>query len=121
MDGELVRWAGDRLDFAALQRRATAGARVARELARAESCYLVVFDVLQAGGVDLRLLPLAERRSVLEGLFAAIPAECPLSRSLHTSDPHEAELWVEALASAGIEGLVIKPTTRRYISGSEGG
>lgn len=33
VDGELVRWAGDRLDFAVLQRRATTGARTARELA----------------------------------------------------------------------------------------
>jgi ATP-dependent DNA ligase len=106
--------------FAALQRRATAGARVGRELARSEPCHLVIFDVLETAGTDLRPLPLAERRKVLESLFSTIPAACPLTISLHTSDQTEALLWVEALVPAGVEGLVIKQTGGRYVGGNRG-
>ena len=120
VDGELVRWADDRLDFAALQRRGTAGARAARELARSEPAHLVVFDVLEAGGRDLRPLPLVERRVVLESLFSAVPAACPLTISLHTGDAAEAVMWVEALAPAGVEGLVVKATADPYAGGRRG-
>jgi ATP-dependent DNA ligase len=120
VDGELVRWADDRLDFVALQRRATAGSRVAGELARSEPSHLVVFDVLETAGRDLRPLPLAERRKILESLFSTIPAACPLTISLHTSDAAEALLWVEALVPAGVEGLVIKATAGRYVGGQRG-
>ncbi len=70
VDGEIVRWGPDgRLDFGALQRRHVAGRR-RTELARTEPCHYVVFDVLEADGVDLRPKPLRERRVVLEACSA---------------------------------------------------
>ncbi|MDB5910573.1 MAG: ATP-dependent ligase [Massilia sp.] len=127
-DGELVRWSGDRLDFAALQRRATAGSRVAGELARTEPSHLVIFDVLETGDEDLRPLPLAERRQRLEQLFAPIPAACPLTLSMHTADAAEALLWLEALVpgrgsrSVPWEIRLVRPAQqpKRYLELAEG-
>lgn len=66
-DGELVVWDPQtgRLDFDALQARATAGNRL-RSVASRRPAQFVAFDALAADGVDLRSRPLQERRAVLE-------------------------------------------------------
>jgi len=68
LDGELVvcRTAG--LDFTALQSRLTAARRAATEA----PATFVVFDVLAAGGTDLRTHPYRIRRALLLQLLAAV-------------------------------------------------
>jgi hypothetical protein len=65
VDGELVVWSGDRLDFDALQvRLVTAKAALVRE----RPASFVVFDVLAVAGQDARALPFRDRRALLEEL-----------------------------------------------------
>ena len=55
LDGELVVWTGDRMDFDALQQRmVNTAATVRRRLASAQPVSLVVFDLLAVGSVDAR-------------------------------------------------------------------
>jgi len=58
VDGELLVWADGGLDFAALQRRLAAG-KNAPSLARTQPANLMAFDLLHAGGRDLRRQPCA--------------------------------------------------------------
>ncbi|REF00660.1 hypothetical protein [Thermomonospora umbrina] len=117
VDGEIVRWDPDgRLDFAALQRRHVAGRRRAK-LGRTEPCHLVVFDVLESRGVDLRDRPLRERRRVLEDLLGAAAPTALVVASPHTDDPAEARVWFDALLALGIEGLVVKGADDPYRPG----
>ncbi|GAA2159662.1 ATP-dependent DNA ligase [Actinomadura napierensis] len=120
VDGEIVRWGRDgRLDFAALQRRHVAGRR-RRDLALAEPCHYVVFDVLEAGGTDYRPRPLAERREALERLLADVPDASLVVLCPQMRDAGEARLWFEILPAQGIEGLVVKAATGRYREGKRG-
>ncbi|WP_329521084.1 ATP-dependent DNA ligase [Spirillospora sp. NBC_01491] len=120
VDGEIVRWAGDgRLDFAALQRRQVAGRR-RYDLARAEPCHYVVFDVLEIRGVDLWGRPLVERRAVLEDLLGDAAATSLIVACPQTDDAGEARLWMEVLVKQGIEGIVVKAAAGRYVEGRRG-
>ena len=117
LDGEIVRWGEDgRLDFGALQRRHAAGRRRA-EFARTEPCHYVAFDVLESGGVDLRPRPLRERRTVLEALLGDAAPSARVVLTPQTSDAGEAELWFDAFAAQGVEGLVVKDADGAYLEG----
>ncbi|WP_254716471.1 ATP-dependent DNA ligase [Actinomadura sp. WMMB 499] len=117
LDGEIVRWGADgRLDFGALQRRHVAGRR-RPDLARAEPCHYVAFDVLESGGTDLRPRPLRERRAILERLLGDGPPTARVVASPQTADVAEARLWFDALAAQGIEGLVVKDADGAYLAG----
>ncbi len=68
LDGEVVIWNGSRLDFGILQQRmVTAPGRIAALAAEHPASY-VAFDLLAAGGADLRAWKLARRRAALEDL-----------------------------------------------------
>jgi ATP-dependent DNA ligase len=114
LDGEVVVWAGERLDFSALQRRMASPRAVAR-LARDQPASYAAFDVLAHDGTDLRRRAFRERRSVLEQLAAAwVP---PLNLSPTTGDMQVAAAWFQDMAGAGIEGLVAKGQTQTYRGG----
>ncbi|MCW2902665.1 MAG: ATP-dependent ligase [Streptosporangiaceae bacterium] len=120
-DGELVRWSEDgRLDFAALRHRCAAGRHRAPELARIGPCHVVLFDLLETGGRDVRPLPLAERREILQGLMTAVPATSPLALSPQTRDITEARLWLEVLPAHGVEGVMVKAADQPYLGGRRG-
>lgn len=111
LDSEVVVWAGDRLDFSALQRR-VASPRSAARLARERPASLVAFDLLTHRGVDQRDRPLHERRALLEQ--AAAGWHPPLNVSPWTDEQHVAAGWFRDLAAAGIEGLVAKGAGQPY-------
>ena len=72
LDGELVAWAGERMNFDALQQRmVNTAATVRRRLAPAQPASLMVFDLLAVGSVDVRPMRWTARRSRLETLAAA--------------------------------------------------
>lgn len=114
VDGELVAWRGERLDFAALQtspdRRRHDGITV----------YFLAFDLLARDGVDLRPQPYQQRRAALvdlldghPGLVQPVPA---------TASRQEALEWLRPeCGEVGIEGVVAKPTTGAYIAGRRSG
>src|SRR4249919_3962549 len=66
LDGEIVIATARGLDFDALQMRLHPAATRAAKLARETPASFVAFDVLAAGGTDLRGLAQSERRARLE-------------------------------------------------------
>jgi ATP-dependent DNA ligase len=116
LDGELVVWTGERMDFDALQQRmVNTAATVRRLLAPTQPASLVVFDVLAVGRVDVRPMRWTARRGRLEGL--AEEWRPPLQLSPVTADVAEARDWLEAFKTSGVEGLVVKAATSRYQPG----
>ncbi|MBM7806718.1 ATP-dependent DNA ligase [Geodermatophilus bullaregiensis] len=115
LDGEVVVWDGERLDFGLLQRRmVTAPSRMAAQAAAHPASY-VAFDLLAAGGEDLRGRPLRARRTRLEELAQRWAP--PLQLSPVTADPAQARGWAADLRPLGVEGLVAKGAATRYAGG----
>jgi ATP-dependent DNA ligase len=119
LDGELIIWAGGRLDFGLLQRRNAAGPRRILDAVAEFPAHYVLFDVLQVPpDLDVRARPLVERRALLEQLLAGGPPQLPLSPQ--TSSIEQAREWLETWPAVGVEGLVIKEASGRYLSGRRG-
>lgn len=118
LDGELIVWEGEATSFAQLQARLSAGTRVGR-LAQQHPAHLVVFDLLQrADGTEMLNRPLTERRARLAEVLAGAPPQmvlCP-----QTDDPAEAIEWVTTWSTVGVEGIVAKGATGRYLPGRRG-
>jgi DNA ligase 1 len=116
LDGELLPWAdGKPLPFAQLQRR-TGRKNLDRKILDEVPAVLVTYDLLEAGGEDLRSLPLYERRERLAALIAAVPS----SGRLLLSPRVPAEDW-EAVSRArhgarevGAEGVLLKRLASPY-------
>lgn len=119
LDGELVVIRGGRLAFDALQGRLRprkeAGGWKISELARDFPTSFVAFDVLAAGGADLRDRTSAERRAILEGLLAG--EEPPLHMTPRTTDPGRAARWFAELPGAGLDGIIVRPQLGLYTPG----
>jgi ATP-dependent DNA ligase len=115
LDGEVVIWNGSRLDFGLLQERMVSSVGRIAGLAAAHPASYVAFDVLAAGGDDVRGLRLSRRRAVLEELAA--PWKPPMQLSPATTDLEEARRWFEDFRPAGVEGLVAKGAGSRYAPG----
>lgn len=115
VDGEVVIWSGDRLDFGLLQQRMVSSpGRIAAQVAAHPASY-VAFDLLAAGGTDLRGERLTHRRTELERLAAGWAPPMQLSPS--TADPDEARQWFTDFRVAGVEGIVAKGAGTRYAPG----
>ncbi|MBN1094401.1 ATP-dependent DNA ligase [Blastococcus sp. TML/M2B] len=115
LDGEVVIWHADRLDFGLLQQRmVTSAGRLAAQVAAHPASY-VAFDVLALGGTDLREQTLGRRRAELETLSARWAPPMQLSPS--TADPVLAREWFDDFRAAGVEGLVAKGAGTRYAPG----
>ncbi|MPQ96567.1 ATP-dependent DNA ligase [Modestobacter sp. I12A-02628] len=116
VDGEVVVWHDDRLDFSLLQRRLVTGIGRLGPLVARHPASLVVFDVLAARYGDLRGLPAARRRAELESLAAGWAP--PLQLCPATGDPAQALQWSREYRPAGVEGLVVKAGAGRYRPGA---
>jgi ATP-dependent DNA ligase len=115
LDGEVVIWNGSRLDFRLLQQRMVTPAGRIAALAAAHPASYVAFDLLAAGGTDLRARTLTRRRAALADLAARWAP--PLQLSPATTDPAEARTWFHDYRPAGVEGLVAKGAGTRYAPG----
>jgi len=114
LDGELVVQRAGRVDFGALQRRATA-ADPAAHAAHLPAGF-VVFDLIQREHVDLRPQPFIERRIALEEVAAGWVE--PLSTSPLTGDADLAARWFRDFAGLGVDGLVAKGLDQPYRPGT---
>ncbi|AJP00204.1 hypothetical protein TU94_00135 [Streptomyces cyaneogriseus subsp. noncyanogenus] len=109
LDGELVVWAGGRMSFEALQRRAVSGGRTAARLAQERPAHYIVFDLLQLDGQELLHVPYGERRARLERLFTDRGLTAPWTLCPETTDPAMATEWLTSWTQVpGVEGLVIR-------------
>jgi ATP-dependent DNA ligase len=115
VDGEAVVWNGARLDFGLLQRRMVSSARAIAALVAEQPASYVAFDLLAAGGRDLRGWTLSRRRTELESLAEGWSP--PLQLSPMTDDLAEARAWFRDFRPAGVEGLVAKGAATRYLPG----
>jgi ATP-dependent DNA ligase len=116
LDGELVVWTGERLDFDALQQRMVNTATTVRKrLATAQPAALMVFDLLAIDGIDVRRMRWTARRARLESLAGDWTP--PLQASPATADVAVAREWLQAFKTSGVEGLVVKGASTRYQPG----
>ncbi len=131
-DGEIVLVRPGRLAFELLQLRLHPAASRVRKLAAETPASLILFDLLEAGGKDLRALPLEERRARLTELARASGAppaperleELALGPGLWltpwTADLDIARRWFADEAGLGQDGIVAKRDDQPYEPGVRG-
>jgi len=115
VDGEIVIATNDGLDFDLLQLRLHPAASRAAKLAKETPAEFVAFDLLAAGGADLRALPFDERRSRLEKLLKKVGP--PVHLTPMTRDRDVAVEWLERFEGAGLDGVMAKPAGGAYEAG----
>ena len=115
IDGEIVMVTPRGLDFDALQMRLHPAASRVAKLAHESPASFVAFDLLAAGGRDLRSRPQSERRQSLEHLLAS--ARPPIYLTPMTRDRAMATDWLKRFEGAGLDGVVAKPASATYQPG----
>src|SRR5436190_4536382 len=115
IDGEIVIATPDGLDFDALQMRLHPAASRVAKLAQATPSSFVAFDLLAAGGRDLRHMIQANRRRELERLLAAVKP--PVHLTPITRDLAVARDWLSEFEGAGLDGVIAKPASGVYQPG----
>ncbi|CAN7200025.1 ATP-dependent DNA ligase [Variovorax sp. LjRoot290] len=115
LDGEIVVWREGRVQpFAELQKRIgrkTLSPKLLREI----PAVLLAYDLLEWEGRDLRALPQAERRVLLDDLLTA--AQHPslvASPMLHGESWQDLARQREAARSMGVEGMMLKQREAHY-------
>jgi DNA ligase D-like protein (predicted ligase) len=109
VDGELVVLdEGGKPSFSALQ----------KSRFTPDALHFYVFDLLAYKGKDLRKLPLAERRSLLEGYALKGMRDPVRVSSVFNASPKK---LVTAAKESGLEGIVAKRSDSRYESGERSG
>jgi len=114
LDGELVVLDGEgRPSFQRLQKRAQAGTPAEARRAAVESpATYFAFDLLALGDLDLRPLPLVERKRLLE---RALPGRGPLRVAPHFAA--RGEVVFAEIERLGLEGMVAKRADAPYRAG----
>jgi ATP-dependent DNA ligase len=115
VDGEIVIATPDGLDFDRLQLRLHPAASRAAKLAKETPSSFVAFDLLAAGGEDLRERPFEQRRARLETLLAG--TKPPVHLTPITRDRALARDWLQRFEGAGLDGVMAKPADGRYEPG----
>ena len=115
VDGEIVMATAHGLDFEALQLRLHPAASRVAKLANEMPSAFVAFDALAIGGRDLRGMPQAERRVLLEQ--ALVNAEPPIHLTPMTRNRAVAADWLARFEGAGLDGVIAKPEDGTYQSG----
>jgi DNA ligase-1 len=123
LDGEMLAWKnGEVLPFGQLQRR-IGRKTVPKKLRREVPIHFLAFDVLEAGGEDVRERPLAERRALLEDVLAS----AGVAPRIRTERLIETDGW-DRLAglradsrSQSAEGLMLKRRDKPYEVGRPAG
>src|SRR5262245_52157220 len=115
VDGEIVIATPHGLDFNLLQMRLHPAASRAAKLAKETPSSFVAFDLLAAGGEDLRERPFEERRARLETLLAKTAR--PVHLTPMTRERAVAEDWLQRFEGAGLDGVMAKPAAGPYEPG----
>jgi DNA ligase 1 len=121
LDGEVVAFRDGRpMPFLALQQRIGRQKQVAQVM-RAVPAMFVAYDQLERGGIDVRAVPLAERRAWLEALLGTSDGVLRVSPRLDSvSWGALGEARAESRAR-GVEGLMLKKLDSAYGVGRKRG
>jgi DNA ligase-1 len=123
IDGEVLAWGDGRpLPFADLQKR-IGRKTVPKKLLAEAPARLLAYDLLEAGGEDIRPLPHATRRARLAALVAALPADLPLALSPDIAFADWADLSTirQTAREAQAEGVMLKRADSPYFVGRKRG
>ncbi|MEZ5755139.1 MAG: ATP-dependent DNA ligase [Paracoccaceae bacterium] len=125
LDGEVVVWDADAqlpMAFNALQKRIGRKSVTRRLLAEAPARF-IAYDLLEAGGKDIRSTSLIERRARLETLVTALPATLPLGLSPPLAFDDWARLGQmrQTARQVRAEGVMIKQVQSPYHNGRKRG
>jgi ATP-dependent DNA ligase len=115
VDGEIVIATPHGLDFDLLQLRLHPAASRAAKLAKETPAGFVAFDLIAAGGADLRAIAFEQRRDRLEALLKTVPA--PVHLTPMTRDRDVAIEWLQRFEGAGLDGVMAKPAGGTYEPG----
>ena len=123
LDGELVAWDGTApLPFNALQKR-IGHKTVPKTLLRDAPVVLLAYDLLEAGGTDLRDQPFAQRHRQLSALLDSVPAEAHVLRppQLDFADWAALAKLRGAARTHRAEGVMLKRADSPYLAGRKKG
>ena len=115
VDGEIVIVGPRGLDFDALQMRLHPAASRVKRLAAETPAAFVAFDLLAEDGRDLRSLPQAERRLLLEKALAGAKDGVHLTPCSRERDL--AQEWFHRFEGAGLDGVMAKHESAHYQPG----
>ena len=115
VDGEIVIVGDAGLDFEALLLRIHPAASRVQLLAAQSPASFVAWDLLALGDEDLRDVPLAKRRELLERVLGR--ATPPVHLSPATRDRVLAEDWFRRFEGAGLDGVMAKRLDAPYRPG----
>jgi ATP-dependent DNA ligase len=115
VDGEIVIASEHGLDFDALQMRLHPAASRVQKLAVETPSSFVAFDLLALDERDLRPLPQAERRALLERSLARASGRVHLTPC--NRDRAIAREWFHRFEGAGLDGVVAKHESTTYQPG----
>lgn len=123
IDGEVLVWRDSApLPFAVLQKR-IGRKSVPKKLLAEAPAMLLAYDLIEAGGEDLRPLPLSDRRNRLSALIETLPPGLPLALSpaLDFTDWSDLAAMRATARTTGAEGLMLKRASSPYHTGRRRG
>lgn len=122
LDGEILAWQGGApLSFGLLQRRIGRKRLTAGILAQVPAA-LIVYDLLESGGRDIRAHPLLERRALLEQLVSSLPGgRIMLSPVVAAFGWDQMSAAKDRSRERAVEGLMLKRLTSTYQVGRRRG
>jgi len=117
LDGEIVVWREGRVQpFADLQKRIGRKTVTKKILAELPLAFLA-YDLLEAGGEDVRAWPQRRRRERLEQIVAGAASPLQISPLVEAPDWPALAVLREESRSRGVEGFMLKQREGRYGAG----
>jgi len=117
LDGEIVVWREGRVQpFAELQKR-IGRKNVTKKILAEQPVAFLAYDVLEAGGEDVRAWPQWRRRERLEALLPAGDTALRLSPLVDAPDWAALAALREESRARGVEGFMLKQREGRYGAG----
>jgi len=117
LDGEVLAWEkGKPLPFARLQKR-IGRTNLSVGAIRESPIAFVVYDLLEMDGVDLRAVPLEQRRAMLSALGIGTEGRVLISPLVEGKSWEELELLWRGSRERGVEGLMLKKMESPYRAG----